>query len=258
MFRRFEFNQVYQPTREWDATPDALGRPFQDLTLTAADGARISAWFFPADATSPRRQTALLICHGNGGNISHRLLTCRTLLQTGASVMVFDYRGYGRSEGQLSEEGTYLDAQAAHAWLRQQGMTTIIPFGKSLGGAVAAELALREKSAGLVLVGAFTSIADVGAEYFPWLPVRHFNRIKYDTLHKLPRINVPVLIMHSREDEVIRFRHGEKNFAAANEPKTFLELHGGHNETLMVDAARCVDALAKFFTTIEGVSVASK
>src|ERR1700679_2906548 len=97
VLRRFEFSQVYQPTREWDATPDALGRPFQDLTLTSADGARISAWFFPADEDSPRRHTALLVCHGNGGNISHRLLTCRTLLQTRASVLVFDYRGYGRS-----------------------------------------------------------------------------------------------------------------------------------------------------------------
>lgn len=258
MFRRFEFNQVYQPTREWDATPETLGRAFQDLTLTAADDARISAWFFPADAASPRRQTTLLICHGNGGNISHRLPTCRTFLQTGASVMVFDYRGYGRSEGQLSEEGTYLDAQAAHAWLRQQGMTAIIPFGKSLGGAVAAELALREKSAGLVLVGAFTSVADVGAEYFPWLPVRHFNRIKYDNLHKLPRIKIPVLIMHSREDEVIRFRHGERNFAAANDPKTFLELHGGHNEAIAVDSALCVEAVKKFLSTLEIESAASK
>ena len=165
MFRRFEFSRVYQPTLEWDATPDILARPFQDLTLSSADGARISAWFFPADPDSPRRHTALLVCHGNGGNISHRLLTCRTLLQTGASVMVFDYRGYGRSEGQLNEEGTYLDAQAAHDWLRRQGLTTIIPIGESLGGAVAAELALRETVAGLVLVGAFTSI--VASAGFP-------------------------------------------------------------------------------------------
>ncbi len=251
MLRRFEFNQVYQPTREWDADPALLGRPFQDLMLPVADGARINAWFFPADAESPRRNTALLICHGNGGNISHRLLTIRTLLRTGASVMVFDYRGYGRSEGKLCEEGTYLDAQTAHAWLKQQGITAIIPFGKSLGGAIAAELALREPVAGLVLVGAFTSVADVGAEYFPWLPVRHFNFIKYNTAAKLPRIHVPVLIMHSRTDEIVRFGHGEKNFAAANEPKTFLELQGGHNETLAVDADRAVAALDKFLGLVD-------
>jgi len=258
MLRRFEFNQVYQPTREWDALPDALGRPFQDLMLTSADGARISAWFFPADPGSPRRNTAFLICHGNGGNISHRLLTVRTLLRTGASVMVFDYRGYGHSEGKLNEEGTYLDAQAACAWARQQGMTRIIPFGKSLGGAIAAELALRESVAALVLVGAFTSIADVGAEYFPWLPVRYFNTIKYQTLAKLPLAKVPVLVMHSREDEIIRYRHGERNFAAANEPKTFLELHGSHNETLAVNGDRCVAALEKLMAEVENRETVSK
>jgi fermentation-respiration switch protein FrsA (DUF1100 family) len=176
----------------------------------------------------------------------------------GVTAMGFDYRGYGRSEGRLSEEGTYLDAQAAHAWLRRQGMTAIVPFGKSLGGAVVAELALREAVAGLVLVGAFTCIADVGAEHFPWLPVRRFNRIKYDTLHKLPCVKAPVLIMHSREDEIIRFRHGERNFAAANEPKTFLELHGSHNETLQVDAARCLEGLGTFLGALDAAPVVSK
>ncbi len=193
--------------------------PFEDLTIPAADGAQVSAWFFPADADSRHRQSAFLICHGNGENISHRLLTCRALLRTGASVLVFDYRGYGHSEGKLTEEGTYLDAQAAFAWLQRRGISRIIAFGKSLGGAIATELAVREPVAALVLVGAFTSIADVGAEYFPWLPVRRFNRIKYETIAKLPRVTVPLVILHSREDEIIRFRHSERNFTAANEPK---------------------------------------
>jgi len=103
----------------------------------------------------------------------------------------------------------------------------------------------------LVLIGAFTSVADVGAEYFPWLPVRHFNTIKYATAAKLPQVHVPVLIMHSRTDEIIRFRHSEKNFTAANEPKTFVELHGSHNETLAVDSDRAVAALDRLLDSVK-------
>jgi fermentation-respiration switch protein FrsA (DUF1100 family) len=157
---------------------------------------------------------------------------CEGLLGTGASVFVFDYRGYGQSEGRPGEEGTYLDAQAAHAWLRQKGFRGehIIPFGESLGGGVASELALRETVGGLVLQSTFTSIPDIGAELFPWLPVRWISTIKYDTRAKLPRLKVPVLVMHSREDDLIPFHHAEKNFAAANEPKFICELAGPHND----------------------------
>lgn len=196
----------------------------------------------------------MLICHGNGGNISHRLTLCRGLLETGVNVFLFDYRGYGHSEGVVSEEGTYLDAQAAQGWLRGRGFTRIIAFGESLGGGVAAELAVRESVAGLVLSNTFTSIADVGADLFPWLPVRWFHTIHYDTLSKLPRIKAPVLIMHSRDDEIVRFRHAERNFAAANEPKLFSETHGLHNETLALDSAHYLGGLEKFLALIEAAA----
>jgi uncharacterized protein len=251
MFRWFEYRQVYQPRKEWDAAAGDLGRPFEDVSFTAADDVRLSAWFFPADETSPRRNTAMLICHGNGGNISHRLPLCRGLLGTGVNVFVFDYRGYGHSEGAVGEEGTYLDAQAAHGWLRGRGFARVIAFGESLGGGVAAELAVRESVAGLVLSNTFTSIADVGADLFPWLPVRWFHTIQYNTLSKLPRIKVPILIMHSRDDEIVRFRHAEKNFAAANEPKLFWETHGLHNETLALDPARYLGGVEKFLALVD-------
>src|SRR6185436_15856470 len=182
----------------------------------------------------PRAHLAFLICHGNGGNVSHRLGLCGALLETGASVFVFDYRGYGRSEGRPGEEGTYLDAQAAHAWLRQKGFRSegIIAYGESLGGAVVSELALRETLGGVVLQSTFTSMPEIGAEVFPWLPVRLISTIKYATQSKLPRIRVPVLVMHSRADDLARFHHSEKNYAAANEPKFFGELRGVHNEAV--------------------------
>jgi uncharacterized protein len=255
MFRWFEYRQVYHPTKDWDAAPGALGRPCEDISFTTADNVRLSAWFFPADASSPRRNTAMLICHGNGGNISHRLPLCQGLLGTGVNVLVFDYRGYGHSEGAVGEEGTYLDAQAAYGWLRQRGIARIVAFGESLGGGIATELAVRESVAGLVLSNTFTSIADVGAELFPWLPVRWFNTIHYNTLSKLPRIKIPVLVMHSRDDEIVRFRHAERNFAAANEPKLFCETHGPHNDTLALDPALYLGGVEKFLALVEaGVS----
>jgi pimeloyl-ACP methyl ester carboxylesterase len=234
MLRWFEHTQVYHPDRQMDATGAELGRPFEDVTLLASDGVRLNAWFFPAATNSSRASLGLLFCHGNAGNISHRLDMCQVLLGTGVNVFVFDYRGYGRSEGRPSEEGTYRDAQAAYQWLRRKGFaaTNILVMGESLGGGVASELALREPIGGLILQSTFTSIPEIGAEMFPWLPVRLLAKIKYDTRRKLPGLKVPVLVMHSRTDELAGFHHGERNFAAANEPKLFCEIKGGHNDSL--------------------------
>ena len=252
MLRWFEHSQVYYPSRELEAAPAELGRVFEDARFKAGDGVELHGWFFPADTNSPRARIAFLICHGNGGNVSHRLELCAALLKTGASVFVFDYRGYGQSHGRPGEEGTYRDAQAAHAWLRQKGFRggDIIAFGESLGGGVVSELALRETVGGLVLQSTFTSIPDIGAEIYPWLPVRWMSTIKYDTRAKLPRIKVPVLVMHSREDDLARFSHAEKNFAAANEPKAFCELNGGHNEAVW-EQTEFREAMEKFLKLLE-------
>lgn len=252
MLRRFEHNQVYHPSRELEATGRELGRAIEDVAFRARDGLRLHGWFFPADTNSPRATWAVLVCHGNGGNISHRLELTEALLHTGVAVLLFDYRGYGRSEGRPGEEGTYRDAQAAHAWLRQKGFAgeRIIAFGESLGGGVASELALREPLGGLVLQSTFTSIPDIGAEVFPWLPVRWMSSIKYDTRAKLPRIRVPVLVLHSRDDTLARFSHAEANFAAANEPKVLCEVTGDHNDAC-ADGPRIITGMEKFFRLIE-------
>ena len=234
MLRWFEHSQVYHPNRDLTATGAELGRPFENVVFKATDGVELHGWFFPADTNSARARLAVLVCHGNAGNISHRLETCATWLATGVNVFVFDYRGYGRSQGRPSEEGTYRDAQAAYRWLRQKGFAgaNIVAFGESLGGGVAAELAVREPVGGLVLQSTFTSITDVGAELFPWLPVRRLSRIRYETRSKLPGLRVPVLVMHSPADELVGIQHGKANFAAANEPKLFWELRGDHNDAL--------------------------
>ena len=234
MLRYFEHSQVYHPSRSFDATGAELGRPFEQVHFKSGDGVDLHGWFYPATPNSPHAHIGLVYCHGNAGNISHRLDTCRALLQTGMAVFLFDYRGYGRSAGRPSEAGTYLDAQAACAWLRQKGFanTNLIAYGESLGGGIATEVLLREKLGGLVLQGTFTSVPDIGAELFPWLPVRWISRINYDTLSKLPSVTVPVVVLHSRADEIIGYHHSQKNYDAIKAPKFFCELKGDHNSPL--------------------------
>jgi hypothetical protein len=245
----FEHHQVYIPSILLEASGAELGRPFEDVYFATYDSIRLNGWFFPADKGSPRSHLSILLLHGNAGNICHRLDYCRAWLEFGVNVLVFDYRGYGLSQGRPGEEGTYLDAQAAYHWLRRKGFApeNIIALGKSLGGGIASELALRESLGGLILQNTFTSIADLGAELFPWLPVRWLNRIKYNTLGKLPQIKIPLLVAHSRDDEMIGFRHAERNFAAANDPKMFLEILGSHTGTLEAGRAQYLAALEKFF-----------
>jgi fermentation-respiration switch protein FrsA (DUF1100 family) len=252
MLRWFEHSRVYYPNRFLTATGEELGRPFEDFRFKAADGVQLHGWFFPASKESPRSKLAVLVCHGNAGNISGRLDLCRALLETGVNVFLFDYRGFGQSEGRPAEEGTYLDGQAAYRWLEAKGFAgrNIVAFGESLGGGIASELALRETLGGLVLQGTFTSIPDIGAELYPWLPIKWLSTIKYDTYGKLPRLNLPVMVMHSRTDGLIHFDHAEKNFSRANEPKLMWELRGDHNESVL-DQENFVAGMEKFLKIVE-------
>lgn len=256
MLRWFEHANVFQPSRSLWVRADVLGRPFEEVELDPGDGVRLHGWFFPADAASPRRHLALLHCHGNGGNMSHRVDIADALLETGVNVLLFDYRGYGQSTGRPSEAGTYRDARAAHAWLVKRGFaaTNIIAFGESLGGGVVSELALREPLGGLILQSTFTSIPDIGAELFPWLPVRWLARIRYDTRARLPQIHVPVLVMHGPGDTLIPFAHGERNFAAANPPKQFAGLAGDHNDFLDAGRPQFIAGVEAFLTTLAPAS----
>jgi fermentation-respiration switch protein FrsA (DUF1100 family) len=256
MLRRFEHNRVYRPHRELPATGAELQRPFENVFFRTSDGVELHGWFFPANPDSSRARFVILLCHGNAGNIGHRLELYRALLDAGANVFTFDYRGYGRSQGRPSEEGTYLDGQAACQWLRQKGFSSsrIVVYGESLGGGIASELCLREPMGGLILQGTFTSLPEIGADLYPWLPVRWISRIRYDTRNKLPRIKVPVLVMHSRGDGLIGFRHSEKNFAAANEPKQFCEIRGDHNDPTG-DRTAFISGIEEFLKLVEKMNV---
>ena len=252
MWRWFEHTQIYRPVRPWDADGGAVGSPWEDVYFASLDGVQLNGWYFPAVKAGDRSRVAVLICHGNSGNVSHRTELCAWLRRQGVASFVFDYRGYGRSEGKPTEEGTYLDAQAAHHWLQARGYAPegIIAYGESLGGAIATEVAVRERVGGLILQSTFTNMPTLGKELFPWLPVTWLGSIHYDPIGKLPKLRVPVLIFHSRGDRLVRFEHSQRNYAAANEPKVFHEVSGHHLEALNLDQPGCEEKMNWLLDTV--------
>ena len=237
------------PSRKIEATPGDIGLDFEPLTLTTRDDEQLGAWFIPAD----HARGVLLFCHGNAGNISHRLVSIQLFHELGLSVLIFDYRGYGQSTGKPTEKGTYRDADAAWQYLvEQRGIPPehIILFGRSLGASIAADLATRQSAAAVILESGFTSVPDVAAKLYPWLPVRWFSRYQYDTRKKLANIHSPVLIAHSRDDEIILYSNGERLFEAANEPKQFLGMRGGHNDGFFFSGKDYTRGLDSFLANV--------
>jgi len=231
--------------REIIATPAQLGLPYDDLQLKTSDGISLHGWFIPA----PRPHGTVLFLHGNAGNISHRLDSVQMFHHLGYSTLIFDYRGYGNSGGTPSEQGTYRDAEAAWRSLaeqRHEPACRIVLFGESMGGAVAAQLATHQKPAALVIASGFTSVPDLGQQIYPYLPVRWLARIRYDTREYLRSVTAPVLIAHSPQDEIVPYEQGRALFAAANPPKRFLVLAGGHNDGFIFMREAWVRALGDF------------
>jgi hypothetical protein len=234
-----------QMDRTLSTTPAQLGLSFEALHLQAADGVELHGWYVPA--VKPRG--TILFTHGNAGNISHRLDYVAMFHRLGYNTLIFDYRGYGNSSGTPSEQGTYLDAEAAWAYVTQikhEPACRIALLGESLGGAVAAQLATRHRPAALVLASSFTSVPDLGQQLYPWLPVRWLAHIRYDTRAYLQQAHVPLLVAHSPQDEIIPYTHGQALFAAARETKTFLDLAGGHNDGFIFMREDWVGALRDF------------
>jgi hypothetical protein len=243
----FQPRLVYFPqiAHEVDGTPLAVGLSYEDVHLTAADGVKVHGWWVPA--ANPRG--AVMLMHGNAGNISHRLGYLSMFKRLGYSVLLFDYRGYGKSGGHPDEEGTYRDADAAWRHVtgeRKVPAADIVMVGESLGGGVATWLALKYPPRALVLASTFKSVPDLGAQIYPWLPVRLLATVKYDNLARMRDIQVPILITHSREDDVVPFAHAEALFAAAQQPKELLVLAGGHNDGFLFTRAEWIAAVGAF------------
>lgn len=245
---RLEQRMVFQPAKYPDGNwqPTNLGQ--EDAWFEAEDGARLHGWF----VESEHPKAVALFCHGNAGNVTTRAETLRLLRDRhGLSVLCFDYRGYGRSDGKPSEEGLLLDARAARKWLAQRtgvAESDIVLMGRSLGGGVAVQLAAWDGARGLVLASTFTSLPDVGAEHMSWMSPRLVMRNRFNSLEALPHYHGPALISHGDADEVIPYEHGRKLFEACSGPKQFVTIPGGRHNDPQSDEYR--DALDAFIAAL--------
>ncbi len=246
----FQSRFVFVPSREIEATPKDIGLSFEPVEICSDDGVKITGWFVPAD--NPRG--TILFFHGNGGNMSHRLDSLRIFYSLGLNTLIIDYRGYGRSEGKPSEGGIYLDADAAWKYLVEQRNTEpdkIIIFGRSLGGAVAVHLAGKHKPKALIVESTCTSVPEIGSDIYPFLPcalLRLLSRYQFNAREGISQVACPVLVVHSRDDDMIPFAHGQAIFEAAAQPKEFLEITGSHNDGFIVSGLTYKDGLDKFIS----------
>lgn len=238
------------PTREIVATPDDIGIKYENLNLKTRDHEIINAWYIPANHSDIREPKTVLFMHGNAGNISHRMETLKIYNRLGLNLLMFDYRGFGISTGKPSELGTYIDAETAWQYLideRKLEPEDIIIAGRSLGGGVAAELATKTFPAMLILESTFTSMTEVSAKHYPFMPTSLIVKHEYETNSKLKDILCPIIFIHSKNDEVIPYEHSKRNFATANEPKQFIELQGGHGNGFLLSKQTYVSGLEQAF-----------
>jgi uncharacterized protein len=230
---------VVYPAGDWKPG----GLTFEDAWFAAPDGTRLHGWYVPC----PNARAAVLFCHGNGGNLSHRVDTLKMLHRhSGVSVLIFDYRGYGRSEGNPNEAGCLADARAARAWLAAREKipeAKVVMMGESLGGAVAVDLAARDGARALILESTFSSLPEVAALHYPFLPVRWLMRTRFDSASKIGSYHGPLLQAHGDADTIVPSPFGRRLFEAANQPKKFLLLRGhDHNDPM---PAAFYDAVAE-------------
>lgn len=226
----FEWHNLFKPTRRITTTPADKGLDFEDVTFVAEDGRFLHGWWIP----HPEATGTILYCHGNADCLSGRVDLCADLHQLGVNIFIFDYRGYGRSRGIPTERGLYKDARAAFEVVRAKYDDSedppVIAYGASLGGAVAAQLALEKPIRGLVLECTFTNVLEMGRHLYPLLPVRLVTRMRFDTVAKIADIGVPKLISHSPEDQLIPYEMGQRLFQLARGEKEFVTLRGFHDE----------------------------
>lgn len=230
---------VYFPDRALSGAPGAVGLAYEDLYFPAADGVELNGWWVPG----PRAGPCVVLFHGNAGNLSDRLDILRRLHdRLGLGVFLFDYRGYGKSSGQPSEKGLYADARGARTLIRERGWDRegIVLYGRSLGAAVAIQSAVEDPPSALVLEAAFTSLADMARTHYPLLAglAAPWLEGTYDSLAKIPRVAVPVLLVHGDQDDVVPIGMGWRLYDRCPEPKTFRTIPGaGHDDPAFVGGA---------------------
>jgi hypothetical protein len=252
MLYLFQGRMVYLsnlPERALGASPSDIGLDYEDVSLTTSDNERLHGWYVPA----ANSKGVLLFFHGNAGNISHRLESIEIFHELDLDILIIDYRGYGQSTGKATEQGTYLDAQAAWDYLinsRRIPADRIIVFGRSLGGAIGAWLGAQHTPAAVIIESSFSSGVDMARRLYPFLPVRLITRLKYPVADYAARLKCPVLVVHSRHDEIIPFTMGQAIYAAVKQQKKFLELRGDHNNGFLISQEDYIAGLKDFTQAI--------
>ena len=238
-------SMLFYPYKDLDAIPTDWDLAYEDVELITSDNIRLHGWYLPVKNT----KQVVLFFHGNGGNISHRGDSLKIFHELGLNVLIIDYRGYGLSEGKLSEQGLYLDAMTAWQYLinqRSYHANDIILFGRSLGGAVATRLASQVQPKAIIVESCFSSVRDMANIMMPLISKLIYLRYSLDTEHTISKVNSPVLVVHSPDDEIIPFQLGQKIFTAANTPKYFYELRGGHNDGFIESMPAYKDVIKTF------------
>ncbi len=246
-FRWFEWRHIFYPDKKISDIPSDFGLKYDDITFYSIDDKKLNGWFIPDD----KPLATIIYCHGNAGNISHRIDIAKLLNSMGFNVFLFDYRGYGKSKGIPGEKGLYLDAEAAYDYLSMRDgvdKDRIILYGESLGGGVAYDLALKRKVSAVITFGAFASIADMADVAFPKIPLKHFITMKFDNISKVKAIKCPKLIIHSADDTTVPFDQAKKLFESASQPKEFFETSGGHTNDVILSNPQCVEKIKQFIT----------
>ena len=228
LVRYLETHGVFFPSNEMTISPSIIGLPWEDVYFKTKDDVLLNGWFFK----NPLARSTILFAHGNAGNMSDRLFKIEFFYRLGLNVFIFDYRGYGNSEGKPSENGLYSDAQGAYDHLRSRGdvnMEKIVLYGASIGGTVMIDLATQRDAALLVVESSITNARDMARIFYPFVPL-FFLSLKFNSIDKVRRLSVPKLFIHSPDDEVVPYWVGQKLYEAALPPKEFLKIHGGHND----------------------------
>ncbi|MGW8258214.1 MAG: alpha/beta hydrolase [Thermoguttaceae bacterium] len=227
-----ENHLIFIPSRYPSGDWSPAGLEFEDVFFQSADGLKLHGWYVPCE--SPK--ATILFCHGNGGNVTHRTNILLKLHELGASVFIFDYRGYGRSEGKPTEAGVLADARAARDWLAKREHIPekdVVLMGESLGGAVAVDLAAKDGAKALVLISTFSNLPDVAAYHYAFFPVRMLMRTEFNSAGEIAKYHGPILQMHGQADTIVPFKFGRKLYDAANEPKKLIVLpNHDHNDPL--------------------------
>tara|TARA_B100001079_G_scaffold141316_1_gene121041 strand:+ start:3172 stop:4011 length:840 start_codon:yes stop_codon:yes gene_type:complete len=246
--RRIIYHPHKYPEGNWNSSSSSVSR--EDVHFTASDGVRLHGWYIP----SAGAKATLLWFHGNAGNITHRLGNIEMLKPLNLNIFIFDYRGYGKSEGEPDEKGIYSDSQAAYDWLVK--VKNILPgeiilFGRSLGGICAVEVASGNPAAGLILESVFPSAGKMAEKIFPVLPLGGAIKSRFDAISKVPDLKLPKLFIHGTQDEIVPYKLGRELFSVAADPKEFYDIQeAGHNDTFLIGGAGYFNALGQFIKKV--------